>query len=58
MVSFALQKLVSLIISHWFIFGFISVALGATFEFGGNANVQSLTVIAFYKLSLMNYYFP
>ena len=28
MVSFAVQKLVSLIRSHWFIFAFISVALG------------------------------
>ena len=28
MVSFAVQKLVSLIRSHWFIFVFISVALG------------------------------
>ena len=28
MVSFAMQKLVSLIMSHWFIFAFISVALG------------------------------
>ena len=28
LVSFAVQKLVSLICSHWFIFAFISVALG------------------------------
>jgi len=28
LVSFAVQKLVSLIRSHWFIFAFISVALG------------------------------
>uniref|UniRef100_A0A8D1ITV7 Uncharacterized protein n=1 Tax=Sus scrofa TaxID=9823 RepID=A0A8D1ITV7_PIG len=28
MVSFAVQKLVSLIRSHWFLFAFISVALG------------------------------
>ena len=28
MVSFAVAKLVSLITSHWFIFAFISVALG------------------------------
>ena len=28
MVSFAMQKLVSLMRSHWFIFAFISVALG------------------------------
>ena len=28
MVSFAMQKLVGLIRSHWFIFAFISVALG------------------------------
>uniref|UniRef100_A0A8D0IY57 Uncharacterized protein n=1 Tax=Sus scrofa TaxID=9823 RepID=A0A8D0IY57_PIG len=28
MVSFALQKMVSLIWSHWFIFVFISIALG------------------------------
>ena len=28
MVSFAVQKLVSLISSHWFIFAFISAALG------------------------------
>ena len=28
MVSFAVQKLVSLIRSHWFIFAFIFVALG------------------------------
>ena len=28
LVSFAMQKLVSLIRSHWFIFAFISVALG------------------------------
>ena len=32
MVSFALQKLVSLIRSHWFIFAFISVALGDSLE--------------------------
>ena len=29
LVSFAVQKLVSLVRSHWFIFAFISVALGA-----------------------------
>ena len=28
LVSFAVQKLVSLIRSHWFIFAFVSVALG------------------------------
>ena len=28
MISFAVQKLVSLIRSHWFIFAFISIALG------------------------------
>ena len=28
LVSFAVQKLVSLIRSHWFIFGLISIALG------------------------------
>jgi len=28
LISFAVQKFVSLIVSHWFIFAFISVALG------------------------------
>ena len=33
MVSFAVQKLVNLIRSHWFIFSFISVALGESVVF-------------------------
>ena len=56
MVSFAVQKLVSLIGSRWFIFAFISVALGGWPEFSFVLLMSVDDFPMFSSRSLMVYY--